>query len=166
MELDLLWGKKLKNMAKCWELGVWSSHSRTLSGGEITPRLAGSPSVCPSGCEPEPPPRAPSPCTSHLPQKEGGFGCGASAARADTPGLGATWGPSVWGVWMSLPIHVGWPLRGCHGRREGWGGRGATAIASLPGEPHSSLRSCLIAKPRPLQFCGPVQVVSGQSFLL
>lgn len=134
--------------------------------GEITPRLAGSPSVCPSGCEPEPPPRAPSPCTSHLPQKEGGFGCGASAARADTPGLGATWGPSVWGVWMSLPIHVGWPLRGCHGRREGWGGRGATAIASLPGEPHSSLRSCLIAKPRPLQLCGPVQVVSGQPFLL
>lgn len=134
--------------------------------GEITPRLAGSPSVCPSGCEPEPPPRAPSPCTSHLPQKEGGFGCGASAARADTPGLGATWGPSVWGVWMSLPIHVGWPLRGCHGRRERWGGRGATAIASLPGEPHSSLRSSLIAKPRPLQLCGPVQVVSGQSFLL
>lgn len=33
MELDLLWGKKLKNMAKCWESGVWSSHSRTLSGG-------------------------------------------------------------------------------------------------------------------------------------
>lgn len=32
------------------------------------------------------PPRVPSPSTSRLPQKEGGFGCVASAARADTPG--------------------------------------------------------------------------------
>ena len=62
-------------------------------------------------------PLGPQPLHIPPPPREGGFGCGTSAARADTPGLGATWGPSVWGVWASLPPHVGSSPRGCREER-------------------------------------------------
>ena len=117
-------GIRNRNVAKCWESGVCSSHSRTLSRGSSHLAWLRAPQSARPAAEPEPSP------ASRALREGGGFGCRGSAARADTQGLGATWGPSVQGLWVSPPSPAGWPPRGCQAARGGWGWRGCVVTAS------------------------------------